>query len=273
MAMVRIKDAAAITRRSEKTLRAAILAGALKTMEGQWMGGREGKPGRVRWIDVDELRRWHEAHGGLAWRGEMVPPDSLEALAAEVRALRERVDRLERSGTVDRVAQGTRVEARHVLDVVEAVRPVQAGAIVPSVATVPTPPASSGYGLPAELVSLRDYGELHGASSNQVSTFTASRHLAPHIVHGAWRRMPRAKPVTLALGEDGRLAFHDIWGGFTDKPPAPWWRAAPDSCQWCADARSLERGNVATVPLRRAVGGSAHDATAASGAHISDMAE
>jgi hypothetical protein len=97
MGVVRAGDAAKICQRSEKTIRAAIRAGDLPAVEGAWNGGRKGEPGRVQWVDLEDLRRWHTSRGGQAWRGEMAPPDSLEALAVEVRRLRERLDRLDRS--------------------------------------------------------------------------------------------------------------------------------------------------------------------------------
>jgi hypothetical protein len=219
MGVVRAGDAAKICQRSEKTIRAAIRAGDLPAVEGAWNGGRKGEPGRVQWVDLEDLRRWHTSRGGQAWRGEMAPPDSLEALAVEVRRLRERLDRLDRS---ERPAPPAPVVAA----------PAQA-APRPPAPTVRRRKASPASNLPDGLVSLREEGRLHGGGDRSYNAWVHNAALG--VISGKWPgATPRAHPVTRALSPEGRRRFHDWYGGWDGAHlPAAWWRDRPDVCELC----------------------------------------
>jgi hypothetical protein len=73
---------------------------------GPFRGGRKGKAGRTRWLDVDELRALHVKRGGSTWCLDALPIADLDALRAEVQALRGEVSEVtELRATVDDLRQ------------------------------------------------------------------------------------------------------------------------------------------------------------------------
>lgn len=253
---LRVKEAAAATSRSEKTIRRALDAGELAYVEGAWNGGRAGAPGRVRWIQEDELRAWHSAHGGKSWR-ELGGDVTMDAMSASIRRLTERLAAVEammgrglpaRSGPSSR--SGPDAQDGYLGDVAAGFpAPRSPSASTPLTRPwTPLPAHSTGAAnsrrrpinphtrpLPDGLVSLQSYSLAHGARESQQTTFKKNPHLgimSPEL--GINWLIPGSRNVTRnALDQAGRLRFHQIWSGAYGRPKADWWRDAPD-CELCS---------------------------------------
>lgn len=88
---VPVKIAALVAGRSQMTLRAwlAEKPSPLTIHFGGIRGGRKGRPGRIRYVDLDELHTLNLARGSTVWRPEFIPPPTVEALRIEVTVLAE----------------------------------------------------------------------------------------------------------------------------------------------------------------------------------------
>jgi hypothetical protein len=215
MPMVNLSTAVAITGRSPMTLRAAIRSGELRCTEGRWHGGRKGEPGRVVWIDTEDLRAWHEAHGGKGrWNAGAIPADTVEALRAEVERLR---------------ALLAQQAPRAVIAPLAPVAPRPPAPTVPRRSRAPAPEGN----LPDGLVSLREEGRRHGGGDRSYNAWVHNAALG--VVSGKWPgATPRAHPVTKALTPQGRRRFHEWYGGWDGAHlPAAWWTSRPDVCELC----------------------------------------
>lgn len=99
---VTVSQAARITGRSELTWRKWLSEKPcpLNVVYGrQHGGGQHGRPGRIRYLALDEVRAVHERRGGTIWHMSFVPVQNVEPIQVELVHLRATLD-----GLVSRVA-------------------------------------------------------------------------------------------------------------------------------------------------------------------------
>jgi hypothetical protein len=245
--VVSVSEAAILCRCGPRVIRKALDDGVLAFTEGARNGGKAGQPGRVRWIDIEELQAWAEAtKRGAAFRGDWRPPDEVARLAVELEALRARVISLERQ-LLARPASV--VPLADSLEGIPSYLPERrrSPATLPLYRRQQLPTASTrtlevAGTMPAGYVSVNSYSMAHGARERQQTTFKASRFLPiirpPDGEH--WTdNSPRHISVRNALDASGQRIFHEIWGGWGVQPRAEWWKdPAPGVCALCDERRS-----------------------------------
>jgi hypothetical protein len=206
---VTIAELARITQRSEHTWRNWLSEAdcRLTVVYGGRKGGTPAKPGRVRYLDLDECRALHRERGGQVWREDMLPPASLDAIAAELDAMRAELRelRLRRPASYEPAQEvnGFHQEPEEELEVTQ-------GDIT-----------GHRRALPRNLIPLNTFARAHGARETQSSTF---RHVVRSgsltTVDGAFIDK-RGMRVNHALDASGRQRFYEL---YHDRD---WWRPCP----------------------------------------------
>jgi len=230
MPRVTIAEIARLTRSSEHTWRNWLDEPncPLTVVTGPRQGGRKNKPGRVRWLDLDECVALYTARHGrppeLDGRGVAVGVErlaaELEALRAEVRALR-----AEEHGLPATPAYRAAL-AR--------VTPASSGAEDGDGTEQPEMDPELRLPLPPHAVALLTFMRWHGARGVQSTSFVNAVKRSHKLVP-----MPgiyidrRGNRVNHALDSSGRRRAWELWHR------KDWWR----DCEACPhDEVGEERG-------------------------------
>jgi len=273
--LVNLKTAAALSGRSEATIRAWIRRGDLHPAPTGRLHGR----GQVRHFDVTELEAVNLRHGGI-WYGERFPrleTVETQALASEVthlrlqvNGLRAQVDAMRDEMTQLRTALSGRqivahgassaLQSPHLARPPEGARPSR-----PSAPREPAPPSRSaapesrregredGVRLPDGFVAVKDFARQHGSRESQNSTFKNAvwSNRLP-IVRGNWRE--RGHHVEMALDGAGRHQFWELWHRTTwfvpcAECPHPLLASAPTTQKLVGGAEDGQDGHAARVEV------------------------